>query len=1137
MNTQKKNSYNRAKVLIQSLKLKPENYAKWIGSTAEYWNNVVKRLERRNNKRNELFNELKQLSKYTPIKITKTLNPSDKPLSFWSNKLNQYVNKINLIQLSEQMGPQEALNFTVSYRDYLDNERIKNQVSSLFSDLVNKKDKYVIKATFKDSSKSTLYTTITQNNVSSIISNFDKYLSDSGSWARDSYGVVEYDPIDSFDGLYIDTLTTTHAINNRDGAFFPYINTTNIDLSKYQIYNQEQALDDEIVNNREHCLLHALKIYNIDEATINAIKTAYKENHSISKKDLRTIATIIGHDIHIHSYRSTGERLNNILIKYEAKNKKSNIIIQLALYLNHYFVYEEKTAYSGFSIKNYEEVKDKPDYHNIIERNGKYYKKSETKHKISSLLMIHTLHEQGLFKEFDMSKFHESSNIYKPNDKIYLDNIDNESQPFDVNKKTKQKKNIFYADCESFVNGDYHELYLLGVVSSKDDEVLILNALSNNEYDPKFIINKFLNKITNNGKEDAICYFHNLKYDYHVLEPFINIIDRCEKDGMYYSITLKFKSKQVELRDSYKLIAKSLSKFQETFNLPKEFNKKEAIAYKYYTKDNNNIRIKTSKYMKYLPTYEHEIFINEVQNCESYDKKTNTFNPTYYYSKYLKFDCLVLKKGLEAFNENIKTITREINPDNELSIFDFLTISSLSDYFMCINKAYEGVYENNANIRDYISRATYGGRVHVNEKYIKKTLTGKLVALDGVSLYPSAIQRLCREIGIPTGAPKRMTNTNNWNKYIYSIMTVKITKINKHQQMPMMTHKSEGITKYSNEVPKEPVIIDSITLEDYINFHQIEYEILDGIYWNDSTNKNMGHLINQLYQARLKYKKVDNDAMSETIKLMMNSAYGKTNMKKTNVKKLYKSNSKKVFENGKWITKITNEALNFNYNNFNTIKHYTPLDRNENGEEDILGKYEITQLCADYSYNRGHVACMILSMSKRIMNEIFNVANDLNIPIYYTDTDSMHLDQENVPVIVKEYNKRYNKQLEGDELEQFHPDLSIKKNKVKYVAYAIKSIFLGKKSYIDVLEAIDNQGNKVHHEHVRMKGITEAGLLHMKKKYGSLLNLYEDLSTGKTVKITLNPYDQETNSEKVMFEYKNRHVGTRQQEFTREVRF
>jgi len=193
---------------------------------------------------------------------------------------------------------------------------------------------------------------------------------------------------------------------------------------------------------------------------------------------------------------------------------------------------------------------------------------------------------------------------------------------------------------------------------------------------------------------------------------------------------------------------------------------------------------------------------------------------------------------------------------------------------------FRDVYEVSGNLIEYISKSAYGGRVSVNKKYVKKIVTGKIADYDGVSLYPSAINRLCRESGLPTGPARRLTDLDKWESYIHSIMTVKITKVNKIQQMPFIAHRTEDSILYKNEAPEQIVIIDKLTLQDYIKFHDIEYEILDGVYWNGGINKKMGEIIQKLFTTRLKYKKTKPD-LANVIKLMLNASYGKTLTKKT----------------------------------------------------------------------------------------------------------------------------------------------------------------------------------------------------------------------------------------------------------------
>ena len=406
-----------------------------------------------------------------------------------------------------------------------------------------------------------------------------------------------------------------------------------------------------------------------------------------------------------------------------------------------------------------------------------------------------------------------------------------------------------------------------------------------------------------------------------------------------------------------------------------------------------------------------------------------------------------------------------------------------------------------------------------------------------MSLYPSAINRLCREQGLPKGKAKRLKKEQfgDWEKFTYSIMTVKINKVNKIQQMPFIAHKTEDSILYKNEAPEEPIIIDNITLEDYINFHDIEYEILDGVYWNEGGNNKMGEIVKELFLERLKYKET-NKALANTIKLMLNSAYGKTITKKIKTEKKIISSSNKYYDkkNGKWKVSTNTRFDSYIYNNFNTIKSYRKLNENN---------YEVEKLCADDSYNRGHIGCAILSMSKRIMNEVFNVANTEKAPIYYTDTDSLHCNLCDVNRINLAYWFEYKKQLTGIQLEQFHTDFALLDKDEKPLQgkneeiYATKSIFLGKKSYLDCLESKDGDGNIITGHHIRLKGITKEGLEHASKEYkDGYLGLYKYLAEGKTKKFILNPYDEDKEHKKELFQYSKGEVLFKK-EFTRDVKF
>jgi len=435
---------------------------------------------------------------------------------------------------------------------------------------------------------------------------------------------------------------------------------------------------------------------------------------------------------------------------------------------------------------------------------------------------------------------------------------------------------------------------------------------------------------------------------------------------------------------------------------------------------------------------------------------------------------------------------------------------------------FNGVVPISGNLRAFVAKAVYGGRVCVNKNQ-PRIIEGKISDYDGVSLYPSAEVRMCEEKGLPIGRAKRLINLSQALNYDYSIIKIKIKSVGKIQQMPFIAVRTKESIDYTNLVPEESMIIDSITLEDYIKFHQIEYEVEDGVYWNSGFNPTMGPKIQSLFLQRLKYKKT-NKALANAIKLMLNSSFGKTITKKSETEFKIFRNKFERNKAGKWERKEYYSS--YIHNNFNTIKQSRKIT------EDM---YEIESYKVDNSTNLSQIGCMILSYSKRIMNEVFDIANDIGAPIYYTDTDSLHCNLDDIKKIEDKYREVYGKELTGKNLGQFHTDFDLEGSVGEI--WATKSIFLGKKSYLDVLESRDKDGNKITGYHKRMKSITVESLLHHSKEYkNSYEGLYEYLAKTNKKKMLMNPFNEEEYSNKVLFEFKEGSVSTRKP-FYREVYF
>jgi hypothetical protein len=266
-----------------------------------------------------------------------------------------------------------------------------------------------------------------------------------------------------------------------------------------------------------------------------------------------------------------------------------------------------------------------------------------------------------------------------------------------------------------------------------------------------------------------------------------------------------------------------------------------------------------------------------------------------------------------------------------------------------------------------------------------------------------------------------------------------------------MSYKTEeGIRLFTNDMIDKIIKVDKITLEDLIEYQKIEFEVIRGYYFNDGHNDKINKVIEYIFSKRLELKKVKNPA-ELTYKLIMNNAYGKSIMKpiETEVK---------IFTDEKEFDVYIDRNYNW-INNFNTF-----------GIDDDKYKVNVIKKL-DEHFNICQVGVEILSMSKRIMNEVLCLAEEKEIKIYYQDTDSMHIEEQDIEPLSDAFTKKYNRELIGKNMGQFHSDFSLDGASD---VYATKSIFLGKKSYIDELKGVSKTGEIITGYHIRMKGIPNA---------------------------------------------------------------
>ena len=387
---------------------------------------------------------------------------------------------------------------------------------------------------------------------------------------------------------------------------------------------------------------------------------------------------------------------------------------------------------------------------------------------------------------------------------------------------------------------------------------------------------------------------------------------------------------------------------------------------------------------------------------------------------------------------------------------------------------------------------------------------------DANSLYPSAMARLP---GYLKGKPNVLTPEQTSYAFLQQqsgyIVEVRVDKMGKWRDFPLQSKAVKGVRDFSNrlECPKDKgytLTMDNYSLEDFLKYHDAEVTILCGYYWNKGYNNRINDVIRYLYSCRLHYKDPKNyNPIEKSYKLLLNSAYGYTLLKPPET------------ETVTLTPKLAEEYIRYN---FNFIKDYSYIEG---------GKYWTIHTIKPIleHFNLSVAGIQVLSMSKRIMNEVMCLGEDLDCNMLYQDTDSIHILKKDIPKLEEAFETKYNRTLTGKEMGQFHIDFS--SDKCEGELFAVESIFLGKKCYIDKLCGKDENGEVVYDYHIRMKGISDSAMKHKAKvEDKSFMEIYENLfkGVGET-------FDLCCGGEKAVFEFNTNYTISSKKSFPRTLRF
>ena len=881
----------------------------------------------------------------------------------------------------------------------------------------------------------------------------------------------------------------------KEGAYWKYYNKTEFDLSRYGVFRKNEG------DYEENCLFNALKNGGLDEVKLNDLRFKIKSRNTPTNK-LKKIADELGIYIKLKKLKNKKEEDKEYLTRTIHYGDKTKEEYNIGLIDEHFFIIE-KTIITSYALLNGKKIKHIKDFRKIYKKYKNKYKKSNKRFinsfELMKLLLINKekLLEPIPYDHVISSQFYDKDNGYTS----LKYNYNSIKLIVDKKKKKKERKKkdwtLIFFDFETYTNeNEIHVPYLCCM--KKEGEL-------KQTFIGEDCALKMLNKIKD---KNVILIAHNCYYDFQFLIKHLeNIRNPILKGNSIISCEASFFGVNIKFKDSYKLITMPLRKFGKSFLLDQ---KKEIMPYDAYNIRNplENEYMKKEEFLSFVKEEDRKECLNNCIKWNCYDEDDEEIDIIEYSKRYCEMDVIVLEKGYFSFREMVLDSTG-------LDINNQFTIAGLSYNYIKKSKCFDGCYEMSGIPRDFIQKCVVGGKCMTNSNKKYKVLNTKIADFDSRSCYPSGMNRMP---GFLKGRPKVLKQNQLNYEFLKSVdgyfIKIKILDVGKKRHFPAMSYKNEdGIRIFTNDMKGREIHVDRFSLEDLINFQDISFIVIEGYYYDEGRNPQIKETILHLYNERLKLK--DKKSPTQLIyKLILNSAFGRTLLKpiEEDIKILdSKKHNDYLFKKYNHIKESIEIADKF------FVKEYKPINSH---------------------YNSVHIGVEILSMSKRIMNEVMYLAEDNGIFIYYTDTDSIQLNYDDVAKLRKLFkeDKRYNRELIGRNLGQFHIDFEMDEVKDNKTIYGRNAYYLGKKMYMVELVGKNKEGKEVVDYHIRMKGIPSSCIEYECRKNNiSPLEIYDKLYNKKTI-----DFDLTQDGQKACFEYiKHKEDGMivkTKSEFSRKVK-
>lgn len=828
----------------------------------------------------------------------------------------------------------------------------------------------------------------------------------------------------------------------RSGAFFAYKNTSNIDMSIIQIYADVKA-----ENYLENCFIYALRMAGVPEATLTAIKVLLVTD-TISTKDIGIIAE--RYNLYFCITNIIDDDLHKTKLKYIGD--KSNTRIDLINYRDHY-IYNFQTNIRSRNVNNGRAY--------TMEPGSELWVISVLRLVVDNFIPI-TEADTEIYKTpyIDRLVTDEGSLTAVPEDfkLIHEDRPDSDfSYLTDPNFTTKRleelakpitpvvRREYVFADFETVTSDRVHYPYQVAFHANAVGSTVVIDG-----YDCADRMLKML-------PSGSVIIFHNLSYDIAQIFTYttVKILSVIRDGTRTKSATFTYKGKYFEARDSLNYINQKLADFPKMFGLG-DIGEKEILPYGYYTKEHIDAR--------YCP-------IDDYVNAVAEDKRGalrklitpyisgDNVDIIAYSGYYCKRDVDILKGGYEIFAAQMKTMF-------DIDINDTLTLASAVYKAFVANGCLDGIYQVSNQVQRFILRSCVGGRC-CTQNNKKINYKGDVLDYDGVSLYPSAMAIAKPVKGKAKVIPSEIVESQNLEwlnaKDDYFIEIDQLVTEGLNYDLGIIPSRGETSINWVNSVsPSERFVYNKTGLNLLTNKLKCTFRIIRGYYYDEGFNTRMNHYITFLFNVRAILKKQKNK-LQETIKLFLNSSYGKLLQRPIET-------SIKVFNR--------EDANTYISNNFDRCI-----------EEFNVGANVCVKVAnvVNTHFNACHIASEILAKSKQIVYNVTCIP-EVQGMLLYTDTDSIQCKAEALDIIRRQYKTIYNVEITGTQLGQFHSDYEDING---LPATGKQFIAIGKKQYAVRCE---NELGDVKY-HIRSKGV---GPDLIESRYANPMDFYERLYNGES---------------------------------------